>query len=107
VAGKAYDTTANIAGGAYGTASGVANKAYNTTASAANTVYDTGARAADGTYETGREGARMSVSVADRAGLSAQEALEDSKRGYEMVSQQRSFFLLLSLFLFLLHSMYT
>lgn len=75
VAGKAYDTTANVA-----------NRAYDTTATTANRVYETGARAGDVTYETGREGARMGASAADRAALSAEQALADAKRGYEMVS---------------------
>lgn len=75
MAGKAYDTTANVA-----------NRAYDTTATTANRVYETGARAGDVTYETGREGARMGASAADRAALSAEQALADAKRGYEMVS---------------------
>lgn len=38
------------------------------------------------TYETGREGGRVAGDVAGRAGLGVGEALEDAKRGYEMVS---------------------
>lgn len=41
---------------------------------------------AGATYETGREGGRVAGDVAGRAGLSVGEALEDAKRGYEMVS---------------------
>jgi hypothetical protein len=41
---------------------------------------------AGATYETGREGGRVAGDVAGRAGLGVGEALEDAKRGYEMVS---------------------
>lgn len=63
----------------------VAGQAYETTAAVGNRVYETGAGAAGATYETGREGARMGASAAARASLSATQALEDARRGYEMV----------------------
>lgn len=65
---------------------GVAGQAYETGTAAANRAYETGAAAAGTAYETGREGVRAGRDVADRATISAQQAVEDAQRGYQVVS---------------------
>eukprot|EP00879_Flechtneria_rotunda_P012241 GHRR01012784.1.p1 GENE.GHRR01012784.1~~GHRR01012784.1.p1 ORF type:complete len:437 (-),score=154.01 GHRR01012784.1:1418-2728(-) len=91
-ANKTYDAAATTAAKTYDTAANVAARAQETATGAAQGAYEAGTAAAGSAYETGRQtvdvGRAKVGSAAETASYKTQQAQDDFRKGYEIVSAQ-------------------